>query len=304
MGTIFNKFLYFLFTLFFSLSLIFFMVRAAPGDPVSRILGPNAKGSELKRYSQQLGLHRPLLKQYVLFLKGVFQADLGYSFFSKKKVTGLLVTYLPPTLILSILAVLFSSTWGILSGVLFAIYQSKMIDHVGRIIAIFSLSFPIFSLAPVLIFIFAIKLKVLPVSEWGGLKHLVLPVLSLVIPLSAILAKVTRNSFLEESKVPWVEYLKAKGMAHRGIYLRILKVCMPTILNIIGIQFAVVLTGTMITEMIFDIPGVGTLLFESIQNRDYPVIQGIVAYCTIVYMVIYFFVDYLNTKIDPRMIEK
>jgi peptide/nickel transport system permease protein len=190
---------------------------------------------------------------------------------------------------------------GTLFGMLSGIHQSKTFDHFARFFSITSLSFPIFSLGPVLVYFMAIKLKMLPVSEWGSIKHAILPILTLVIPLGAIITKVTRNKYLEESKVPWVEFLRAKGMDDRGINLRVLKICMPTILNIVGIQLSVVLAGTMITETIFDIPGMGMLLFESIQNRDYPVVQGIIVYSTIIYMAIYFTVDFLNEKIDPRI---
>jgi len=288
-------------TIFLSLTLIFFLIRLAPGDPVAKILGPNAKMEEIASYKEQLGLTKPVHVQYFDYLAGIFKGDLGDSLYSKKKITKLMGEHFFPTLTIAFFSILFAFIFGVIFGTLSGIYKSKFFDHMARALAITSLSFPIFSLGPVLVYLMAIKLKLLPVSEWGDLKHAILPILTLVIPLGAIITKVTRNKFLEEEKVPWVDFLRAKGMGNGGINLRILKVCMPTILNIVGIQLSVVLAGTMITETIFDIPGMGMLLFESIQNRDYPVVQGIIVYSTIIYMAIYFTVDYLNEKLDPRI---
>lgn len=301
MSLFFNKFLFFLVTVFLSLTLIFFLIRLAPGDPVARILGPNAKMEEIISYKEQLGLNRSGSVQYLDYLTGIFKGDLGNSLYSKRKITKLMGEHFVPTLTIAFFSIILSFVFGVFFGMLSGIYKSKIFDHLSRTLAITSLSFPIFSLGPVLVYLMAIKLKWLPVSEWGELKHAILPILTLVIPLGAIITKVTRNKYLEEAKVPWVDFLRAKGMDDGGINLRILKVCMPTILNIVGIQLSVVLAGTMITETIFDIPGMGMLLFESIQNRDYPVVQGIIVYSTIIYMAIYFSVDFLNEKLDPRI---
>ena len=301
MSLFFNKFIYFLVTIFLSLTLIFFLIRLAPGDPVARILGPNAKMEEISKYKEQLGLTRPLHTQYFSYLTGIFKGDMGNSLYSKKKITKLMGEHFLPTLTIALISIMLAFIFGTIFGMLSGIYKSKTFDHFTRFFSITSLSFPIFSLGPVLVYFMAIKLKVLPVSEWGDIKHAILPILTLVIPLGAIITKVTRNKYLEEVGVPWVEFLRAKGMDEKGINLRVLKICLPTILNIVGIQLSVVLAGTMITETIFDIPGMGMLLFEAIQNRDYPVVQGIIVYSTIIYMAIYFTVDFLNEKIDPRI---
>jgi len=131
-------------------------------------------------------------------------------------------------------------------------------------------------------------LKWLPVSEWGDLAHLILPVLTLMIPLSASVMRVSRNKYLEEFQAPWVVVTRSKGLGDVAILLRILKVCLPTILNVVAIQLSVVIAGTMITETIYDIPGMGSLLFDGIQSRDYPLVQGVIAYSTLMYMIIYF----------------
>lgn len=290
-----------LITLIFAISTIFFALRLTPGDPVERLLGPEAKIEEVNKYRTQLGLDQSLVRQYGNFLKGVFAFDLGKSFFKKKDVVELLSKRMKPTMTLALLSILLSTPIGVFIGVVSALRKSKLTDSAIRMATLGLLSFPIFSLAPLLVLVFAVKLGLFPVSEWSSWKHMVLPVVTLVLPLSSVVTRVMRNKFLEENNQLWVLVLHAKGMFKKDIVLRTVKICMPTILNVVAIQLSVVLAGTMITETIFDIPGVGSLLFEAIGNRDYPIVQGVIAYSTVIYMLIYFFVDFLNEKLDPRI---
>ncbi|OIQ15712.1 MAG: hypothetical protein BM556_17305 [Bacteriovorax sp. MedPE-SWde] len=290
-----------LITLIFAISTIFFALRLTPGDPVERLLGPEAKIEEVNKYRTQLGLDQSLVRQYGNFLKGVFAFDLGKSFFKKKDVVELLSKRMKPTMTLALLSILLSTPIGVFIGVVSALRKSKLTDSAIRMATLGLLSFPIFSLAPLLVLVFAVKLGLFPVSEWSSWKHMVLPVITLVLPLSSVVTRVMRNKFLEENNQLWVLVLHAKGMFKKDIVLRTVKICMPTILNVVAIQLSVVLAGTMITETIFDIPGVGSLLFEAIGNRDYPIVQGVIAYSTVIYMLIYFFVDFLNEKLDPRI---
>lgn len=301
MSHLLRKLAYSFFTIFIALSTIFFVLRMTPGDPIERILGAEASQTEVERVRDQLGLNDPLFEQYVDYLKGLPTGEMGRSLFKDKPVYGLLVEHIPPTMTLALIAVGLAFLLGTFLGVTAGAKRAGLFDTYSRILSLLALSFPIFSLAPLLVLFFAIYWQVLPVSEWGELRHMVLPILSLTIPLSAVLMRVARNKYLEEYRAPWVQVLAAKGMGTTGIRLRLVKVCLPTILNVVAIQLSVVLAGTMITETIFDIPGMGLLLFEGIQNRDYPVVQGVIAYSTVIYMAIYFLVDILNTKIDPRI---
>lgn len=296
-----KKLSYSLFTILLALTAIFFAVRLAPGDPVERILGPEASDLDVARYRIQLGLDLPLIQQYGRFLKELFSGEMGRSFFKKESVSKLLLNHVPPTFTLAIIAISFSTVLGIVGGLFSGIYKSRTLDKSLRVLSLLALSFPIFSLAPLLVLFFSIKLNLLPVSEWGGFLHVILPVATLVIPLASIVIRVARNKYLEEEGAPWVQVLRSKGMKERGIHFRLLKVCLPTIFNVVAIQLSVVLAGTMITETIFDIPGIGSLLFEAIQNRDYPVIQGVIVVSTVIYMAVYFLVDFLNEYLDPRM---
>ena len=301
MSKLIKKFLYAALTIFVALTAIFFVIRLSPGDPVETVLGQKATQEEIVKLQTQLGLNLPLHSQYIVFLKGVAKGDLGKTIFGAKDVKGLLKERMGPTVTLAAVSVSLSAVIGMFLGILAGYKKNKSFDNFSRIISLFALSFPIFSLAPLLVLFFSIKLNLFPVSEWGELKHLFLPILALVIPLSSVIMRVTRNKFLEEVTSQWVMVTKSKGLGEVAILLRILKVCLPTILNVVAIQLSVVITGTMITETIFDIPGMGSLLFDGIQNRDYPIVQGVIIYSTVTYMLIYFLIDYINEKIDPRI---
>lgn len=301
MSDLLKKLSYSFFTIFLAVTSLFFIIRLAPGDPVEKILGPEASYQEIVTLKSQLGLDKSLAEQYIKFISDICTGKMGTSLFKKREVTELLTEHMPPTIALALISVLIAAFLGTALGIFAGYKKKKRFDNIGRILSLLALSFPIFSLAPLLVLIFSIKLNILPVSEWGSFKHAILPILTLVIPLSSVLMRVSRNKYLEEIGVPWVQVLESKGLSPTQIILRVTKVCLPTILNVVAIQLSVVLAGTMITETIFDIPGMGMLLFEGIQNRDYPVVQGVIIYSTIVYMGVYFLVDYLNMKIDPRI---
>lgn len=301
MSRMFKKILYAFFTIFLAMSAIFFVIRLAPGDPVETILGQKATQEEIEKVKEQLGLDLPLATQYKNYLKGFAKGDLGMALFGKKEVKVLLKERMKPTLVLAFVSVTLSALIGMFLGILAGFKKSQSFDSIARIISLFSLSFPIFSLAPILVLFFSIKLNWFPVSEWTSLSHAFLPILTLVIPLSSVIMRVTRNKFLEEYHAQWIMVIRSKGLSETQVLLRILKICLPTILNVVAIQLSVVIAGTMITETIFDIPGMGSLLFEGIQNRDYPVVQGVIVYSTMMYMAIYFAIEYINEQIDPRM---
>ena len=296
----FQKMLYAILTIFVALTAIFFVIRLSPGDPIETVLGQKATQEEIIKLKVQLGLDRPLMSQYLVYLKGLITGDMGKSIFGSKDVKGLLKERMGPTVILASISVSLSALIGMMLGMWAGFKQNKNFDKFSRLISLFALSFPIFSLAPLMVLLFSVKLNIFPVSEWGDLKHLFLPIFTLVIPLSAIIMRVTRNKYLEEASSQWVMVTRSKGLSEIAILFRILKVCLPTILNVVSIQLSVVIAGTMITETIFDIPGMGSLLFDGIQNRDYSIVQGVIIYSTVTYMLIYFLLDYVNEKIDPR----
>lgn len=297
-----KKFIYAVFTIFLAVTTIFFVIRLTPGDPIETVLGQRATGAEILKLKKQLGMDQSIFIQYKVYLAGLVNADLGKTIFGSKDVIDLVAERMKPTLILAFVSVTFSTIIGIFLGLMAGFNKSNKIDEFSRLISLFALSFPIFSLAPILVILFSIKLGWFPVSEWGGLRHAFLPILTLVIPLSAIVMRVTRNKYLEEVHSEWVTVIRAKGLSEFQILWRLLRVCLPTILTVVSIQLSGVLAGAMITETIFDIPGMGSLLFDGIQNRDYPIVQGIIIYSTCTYMIIYFLIDYINELIDPRIL--
>jgi len=301
MNRVFKKIAYALVTIFLAITTIFFVIRLAPGDPVEGILGPKATGLEILRVKKQLGLDLSLSTQYFIYIKNLVQGDMGRSLFGAKNITTLLTERMKPTIILACVTVPISALLGTFFGFWAGVRKSRTFDTFSRLLSLFALSFPIFSLAPLLVYIFAIKMNWLPVSEWGDFRHAILPALTLIIPLSAVVMRVARNKYLEEVHTQWVMVSRAKGLSEMAILLRLLKVCLPTILTVVSIQLSVVIAGTMITETIFDIPGMGSLLFEGIQNRDYPIVQAVILYSTMMYMFIYFLIDFVNEKLDPRI---
>jgi peptide/nickel transport system permease protein len=296
-----EKILYAGLTILLALTTIFFVIRMSPGDPIETVLGQKATGEEILKLKQQLGMDLPLSQQYIHYMKGLAVGDMGKSIFGAKEIKTLLKERMRPTIILAVCSVSLSTIIGVFLGLMAGFKKSGSFDKFSRILSLFALSFPIFSLAPILVLFFSIKMNLLPVSEWGDFKHAFLPVFTLVIPLSAIIMRVTRNKYLEEMHSQWVMVIRAKGLSETQVLIRLLKVCLPTILNVVSIQLSVVIAGTMITETIFDIPGMGSLLFDGIQNRDYPIVQGVIVYSTLSYMLIYFLIDFINEKIDPRI---
>nr|BDT30040.1 ABC transporter permease [Bacteriovorax sp. HI3] len=295
-----EKILYAALTIFVALTTIFFVIRMSPGDPVETVLGQKATQEEIMKLKSQLGLDLPMSAQYKAYLKGLTKGDMGKTIFGNKDVKELLKERMKPTITLASISVTLAAIVGIFLGILAGYKKNRSFDKFSRLISLFALSFPIFSLAPLMVLLFSIKFNWFPVSEWGTLKHMFLPIVTLVIPLSAVVMRVTRNKYLEEVHSQWVMVTRSKGLNEVAILLRVLKVCLPTILNVVSIQLSVVIAGTMITETIFDIPGMGSLLFDGIQNRDYPIVQAVIVYSTLTYMVIYFVIDFVNEKLDPR----
>lgn len=290
-----------LLTCFLALSFIFVGIRMAPGDPVREILGEKATPEEISKLKSELNLDKSIPLQYLDYIKDLIKGDLGKSIYKNKPVTSLVLVYLKPTILLAFGVLALSFILGTGFGVWAGISRGKGFDLVFKFLSLAGLSIPIFSLAPLLVLLFSIKLNFFPVSGWGEGLNYFLPLITLVIPLGSILSRVARNKFLEECHAPWVQVLHAKGLSRFEVNLRVVKVVLPSIFNVLAIQTSVVLAGTIITESIFDIPGLGMLLFESIQDRDYPVVQGLILYSTIIYMLVYFMTDLLNEKIDPRI---
>jgi peptide/nickel transport system permease protein len=291
-------------------TLVFFLVHLTPGDPAAVILGPDASQEAVAELRARLGLDKPLPVQFVRWFGQVVQGDLGESIFLRRPVTQAIVERLEPTLLLAGLATVFAVVIGIPTGVLAAVYRNTWLDRLFMSISVFGVSMPNFWLALNLIFLFALTLAVLPVSGYVPLRDdplmtlrfLLLPSFSLGFPQSALIARMTRGSMLDVLSQDYVKTARAKGLSEQlVIYKHALKNTMITVITVIGIVLAITLSGSVVIETIFGLPGVGRLIINSVLRRDYPVIQGTVLFIAATYVLVNLLIDLLYVYLDPRI---
>jgi peptide/nickel transport system permease protein len=291
-------------------TLVFFLVHLTPGDPASVILGPDAPQEAIAELRARLGLDPPLPVQFVRWFGQVLQGNLGESIFLRRPVTQAIVERLEPTLLLAGLATVLAVIIGIPTGVLAAVYRNTWLDRLFMSISIFGVSMPNFWLALNLIFLFALTLAILPVSGYVPLRDdplltlrfLLLPAFSLGFPQSALIARMTRGSMLDVLSQDYVKTARAKGLSEQlVIYKHALKNTMITVMTVIGIVLAITLSGSVVVETIFGLPGIGRLIINSVLRRDYPVIQGTVLFIAASYVLVNLLIDLLYMYLDPRI---
>jgi peptide/nickel transport system permease protein len=291
-------------------TLVFFLVHLTPGDPASVILGPDAPQEAIAELRARLGLDQPLPVQFVRWFGQVLQGNLGESIFLRRPVTQAIVERLEPTLLLAGLATAFAVIIGIPTGVLAAVYRNTWLDRLFMSISIFGVSMPNFWLALNLIFLFALTLAILPVSGYVPLRDdplmtlrfMLLPAFSLGFPQSALIARLTRGSMLDVLSQDYVKTARAKGLSEQlVIYKHALKNTMITVITVIGIVLAITLSGSVVIETIFGLPGIGRLIINSVLRRDYPVIQGTVLFIAGSYVLVNLLIDLLYVYLDPRI---
>jgi ABC-type dipeptide/oligopeptide/nickel transport system permease component len=283
-------------------TLVFALIHLVPGDPAQAMLGEGATVEEVERLRGQLGLDDPLLTQYWSFLGGILRGDLGTSFRYGTPVTLEIRTRLPNTAILAVAAMLAAILFAIPLGILAAVFRGTWIDHAAMTAALVGISMPNFWLGPLLAILFAVYLGWLPVSGTGSPAHLVLPAITLGAALSAILARMTRASLLEELRELYVLAARSRGLSQtRAVLRHAFRNSLIPIVTIIGLQFGAVLTGTIITETIFAWPGIGRLLIQAINFRDYPLIQGCILFISVTYVAMNLLTDLTYGYLDPRI---
>ncbi len=283
-------------------TLVFALIHLVPGDPAQAMLGEGATEEEVARLRTSLGLDRPLLVQYKSFLTGALRGDLGTSFRYNTPVTTQIREKFPNTAKLAVAAMLAAMIFAIPLGILAAVYRGTAIDHAAMTLALVGISMPNFWLGPLLAILFAVYLGWLPVSGTGTIWHLVLPAVTLGAALSAILARMTRASVLEELRELYVLAARARGLSGaRAVLRHAFRNSLIPIVTIIGLQFGAVLTGTIITETIFAWPGIGRLLIQAINFRDYPLIQGCILFISVTYVAMNLLTDLTYGFLDPRI---
>lgn len=291
----------------FGVSVLSFGLGAvAPGDPAELILQrdlPHPPTDEqVERMRARLGLDRPLPVQYVDWLSDAVRGDLGESWGTGREVTEAIWARLPATLVLGAAGLLLAVVVAIPIGVLSAYRRNKPIDHASRIGALFTASFPSYFLAYVLIFVFAVMLGVVPTFGYGTIGHLVLPAVTLATGLSAILVRLTRSAMLEVLGEEYIRLARAKGARPLVVlFVHALRNALIPVLTATTLAMAAMLNGTFIIEWIFAWPGLGRLTIEAIRAQDYPLVQGVVLFTGMLYVVINFLTDIAYGWLDPRV---
>ena len=283
-------------------TLVFSLIHLVPGDPAQSMLGDSAPPEDVARLRQTLGLDRPLVQQYKSFLAGVVKGDLGTSFRYGTPVTLEIGSRLLRTLQLALAAMAVAIVIAIPLGIIAAVRKGSAVDQAAMTLSLIGISMPNFWLGPLLAIVFAVRLGWLPVSGTGTAAHLVLPAVTLGAALAAILARMTRASVLEELRELYVLAARARGISRaRAVIRHAFRNSLIPIVTIIGLQFGAVLTGTIITETIFAWPGVGRLLIQAINFRDYPLVQGCILFISFTYVTMNLLTDVAYGLLDPRI---
>src|SRR6195952_214388 len=289
---------------------VFSLLYIAPGDPAAIIAGDQATPADVDRIRESLGLDRPFLVRFFDWFWHVLQGDLGTSIFTNLPVTHMIAQRIEPTLSLMTLTLILSLSCAIPMGVIAAWKHGTWIDRSVMMVAVLGFSTPVFVIGYVLAYVFALRLDWLPVQGFPSisqgllpfLRNLILPAVALGLGYMALIARITRATMLDVLSQDYVRTAKAKGVAQKGIlFVHALKNAAVPIVTIVGIGFATLIGGSVVTESVFAIPGLGRLTVDAILRRDYPVIQGIVLMFSFLYTLVNLMVDLTYTLVDPRI---
>jgi peptide/nickel transport system permease protein len=289
---------------------IFLLLHLSPGDPAAIIVGDNATQVQIDAVRKQLGLDDPLAVQFVRWVGGVLRGDLGISIFSHEPVNKLIGQRIEPTVSLAITTLLLAVAIAVSFGVLAAWKAGTWIDRIVMVLSVVGFSVPVFVVGYLLIYLFSIKLGWLPVQGYAPIaeglvpwiRHLILPSIALGLAYVALIARITRTTMLDVLSEDYMRTARAKGVATGPMLMKhALKNAGVPIVTVIGIGVALLIGGVVITETVFNIPGVGRLVVDAISQRDYPIIQGVTLIFSGVYVVVNLLVDLSYTVIDPRI---
>jgi peptide/nickel transport system permease protein len=298
------------FVLFGSSIVVFLVLHVIPGDPARAMLGPEASPDAVATLRVQLGLDRPLIYQYVVWLSQMSQGDMGRSILLSQSVASLLVERLPITLLLSAYALCFAVLIAIPVSVISATRKNTAADYAGRFLALIGLAMPSFWLGIMLILLFGVRLRLLPVFGYVApsqdliehVRHMILPTVSLGMVYSALLMETNRNSLIEVLQQDYIRTARAGGLRETLVLYKyaMRNALIPTI-TVIGIQVGYLMSGALIVETVFAIPGIGRLLVNAVLARDYPVVQGTMLVTVAIFTIVNLLVDLLYAVIDPRV---
>ncbi|MDR7464774.1 MAG: ABC transporter permease [Armatimonadota bacterium] len=284
------------------LTVVFVLMRAVPGDPARLIAGPEATQTELEAVRREWGLDAPLPVQYLQYLSRVARGDLGESIRSRRPVTVELAARFPNTLRLALASLLIMTVLGVSAGILAATHQNTFLDYASMAVALVGISMPIFWLGLMLMLLFSLYLGWLPATGRDGPAHLVLPAITLGTALTAVVARITRASMLEVLRQDYIRTARAKGLSERlVVWAHALRNALIPTVTVVGLNFGGLLSGAVLTETVFARPGIGRLIVDAIEMRDYPVVQGGVLLVALTYSLVNLIVDVAYAFIDPRI---
>ena len=290
--------------------LAFSFIHIIPGDPAMAMLGLNATPAQVEALRKEMGLDQPIVTQYLKWLGRMATGDMGVSVLSGRSIFLSILERLPHTLVLACLSILFSIMIAIPSGIVSAAKQNSLTDRMVMFFALVGVSVPSFWVGIIGIIFFAVKLNWLPASGYvsifesvgTGLRYMILPALSLSLVLAAVSARMMRSSMLETLRQDYIRTARAKGLSRWGAILKHgFKNALIPVVTVVGVDFGWLLGGTVVIETVFGIPGMGRLVVYAIMNRDYPMIQGVILYMAVIYMLVNLLVDILVIFLNPRI---
>lgn len=281
---------------------VFFFIHLLPGDPARLAAGPEADEATVEMIRHSLGLDRSLPEQFIHFVAGVLQGDFGTSIRSQRPVIQEIAERFGPTLYLTLASMFWSVVFGLVIGVISAVFRNKWPDRLGMTLAVSGISFPAFALGILLMEIFSVELGWLPTVGAASWKHYILPSITLGAAVAAVMARFTRASFVEVLHDDYIRTARAKGVTETNIVVKhALKNALIPVVTMMGLQFGFLLGGSIVVEKVFNWPGMGRLLVDAVDMRDYPVIQASVLLFSLEFIVINLVVDVLYGWINPSI---
>lgn len=308
-GLIIRRFLQMLLLLLGVSFIVFMSMHLAPGDPATIVAGPGATSSDLEAIRTDMGLDQPVVIQYFDYLKGILQGDFGYSYQTEEPVTNAIMSRFPNTFKLSFVSMIVATIIGVVAGIIAAIRQNTWLDFSSTTLALIGVSIPNFWLGAMLILGFSVNLSWFPVGGLSssifslqGIKELILPSITLGTASAALVARMGRSSMLEVIQADYIRTARAKGVKRtKVVWIHALRNALIPIVTIIGINFGTLLGGTIITEKVFAINGIGQLMINGILERDFPIVQGSVLFVCAIFVIVNLIVDIIYAVIDPRI---
>lgn len=297
-------------TLFLVTIIVFLVTRMIPGDPASTMLGPQASVEEINNLREQLGLNEPKLQQFIQYLQDLLHFDLGYSLAYKRPVVELIMERFPNTIILTLFSLIVSLVVGMTAGIISAVKKGTFLDYTFTFISLVGVSIPVFWLGIMLVLLFSVNLGWFPSTGigniddglWDYMKHLILPGITLATIPMATFSRITRSSMLDVLEQNYIKTAKAKGVSSFVVITKhALKNAMTPILTVMGMQVSSMLGGAVLTETIYSWPGMGRLIVDAINKRDFVVVQGTVLFLAVLFVLINLGVDLLYKVVNPKI---